>query len=789
MHELTANGKNADAIKLLQKEIKNNPKGDDRELLPFSLAVLYYTNGSYDKAVDSFDQILKSKSSLMEYAYYYRAMSYFKLNKLELAAMDFKKIDDLQPNVKLKIESVSMLGQIALQHQNFKDARAQFQKIEKRTRGTEDYPQILQFLAQAEQGIGGHKAMCRWATLLYSRYPAFAKIQDWGFDLAENKISGKPTQCKSDLEDFRGRVRHFIFAGYDKKAQEEINGIRERLVKQDPYLADQVQAQYFAQQGELTKAYELLKPYYEQKKTTFSYLISFASMAARAGEVQAAVGSYYTAYKLGPHQRQAKEALYQSAFLSYQFQDYDGAARRFKEFMQVYPNSALNQDAKWQLAWLKYLKGDYHGAYRSFAALQNERFKGRNRRNKYPADRMNYWMAMSLYRQGKQDQAKTVFERLAKDSLMGYYAIIANYRLKKISAATPRYVNRVLPETSLRSISRMPSMEYMLPTVDDRMMATLGLPGETEESLVMQELAEESPEAEAAEAAEGTDEKQMIVTEQAQPLQDSSANPVLVKRFEKARDLMTVGLEEWAKWDLYDIEKKTRNKEFMKSLMSEYNSVGYFHRSSYIGQVYFSGQRSSLGVEGVRNLWEYAYPKAYSNYVEKYAKDYSVPNELVWGIMRAESHYRKDAISPVGALGLMQVMPFTGYRVASLLGEKDFQPRQLLEPNNAIRMGSRYLSRLMDKFDNTIPLVAAGYNAGPHRVNNWLASFGHLETDEFIEHIPFLETRNYVKKVVSNCYVYSHLYGNKKDLFTYLVDPVPFKTNGATVQKESWDDI
>jgi soluble lytic murein transglycosylase len=137
----------------------------------------------------------------------------------------------------------------------------------------------------------------------------------------------------------------------------------------------------------------------------------------------------------------------------------------------------------------------------------------------------------------------------------------------------------------------------------------------------------------------------------------------------------------------------------------------------------------------------------------------------------------------------MQVMPFTGYRVANLLGEKDFQPRQLLEPSAAIKMGSRYLQRLMVKFDNTIPLVAAGYNAGPHRVKNWLASFGHLETDEFIEHIPFLETRNYVKKVVSNCYVYSQLYGNKRDLFAYLVEGVPHKSDGEMVQKESWDDI
>jgi soluble lytic murein transglycosylase len=400
-------------------------------------------------------------------------------------------------------------------------------------------------------------------------------------------------------------------------------------------------------------------------------------------------------------------------------------------------------------------------------------------------------MAMSLYRQGKQEPAKQIFENLAKDNLMGYYGIIAQYRLKKIQSSQPKIVNRALPETSLRSLSRMPSMEYMMPTMDDRMMATMGGPGESEEGLVMQEFAEESPDAESTETAEGTDEKQLDVVDSGEALssKDPYVNPILVKRFEKARDLMTVGLEEWAKWDLYDIERKTRNREFMKSLMSEYNAVGYFHRSSYIGQVYFSGQRSALGVEGVRPLWEYAYPKAFSNYVEKYAKDFSVPSELVWGIMRAESQYRKDAISPVGALGLMQVMPFTGYRVASLLGEKDFQPRQLLEPSAAIKMGARYLQRLMVKFDNTIPLVAAGYNAGPHRVKNWLASFGHLETDEFIEHIPFLETRNYVKKVVSNCYVYSQLYGNKKDLFAYLVDPVPFKTDGQTVQKESWDDI
>lgn len=790
IRELRQNGKNTEAILILQKELQGKPSGDERRLLPFTLAMLYYETGAYDKAISAFETLLKEKSGLEEYAYFYKGMAYYKLNHLPEAHNDFKKVDQLAPNVKLKMDSISMLGQIALKKKDFKLAKSYFKKIEKRTRGSEDHPEIVYFLALSEQGLGNHRAMCVWAEKLYSRYPSSPLVKDWGFDLADNKLGARSTGCSSDLEDFRTRVRYLIFAGDDKKAQQEIQGLRERVGKTDPYLADQVQAQYFAQEGELTKAYELLRPYYESKKNNFTYLYNFASTAARAGEVQAAVGSYYSAYKMSPSAKKAKQALYQSAFLSYQFQDYDGAARRFKEFMKVYPKSTLNRDAKWQLAWIKYLKGDYPGAYLSLRKLQSEKGRGRRARARYPADRINYWMAMSLYRQERYDQAKALFEDLAKDPLMGYYSIAAQYRIKKIQAQSPKIASRSPRlESPLRWASRMPASEFMIPTIDDDVMSPdSGGESETEEGLVMQELADDDEDsAEASDLAEGTDTKNVDV-ELTETDKETGASPVLAKRFEKARDLIIVGLEEWAKWDLYDIEKKTRNKDFLKSLMTEYDSVGYYHRSSYIGQVFFSGQRST-GIEVSRPYWEYAYPKAFNSEVEKFAKDYSVPRELVWGIMRAESQYRKDAISPVGALGLMQVMPFTGYRVANLLGQTDFQPRQLLEPAGAIKMGSRYLQRLMIKFENTIPLVAAGYNAGPHRVSNWLASFGHLETDEFIEHIPFLETRNYVKKVVSNCHVYSQLYGTNKDLFAYLVDPVPYKSDGQIVHKESWDDI
>lgn len=95
----------------------------------------------------------------------------------------------------------------------------------------------------------------------------------------------------------------------------------------------------------------------------------------------------------------------------------------------------------------------------------------------------------------------------------------------------------------------------------------------------------------------------------------------------------------------------------------------------------------------------------------------------------------------------------------------------------------------MRKYDQNIALVAASYNAGPHRVQLWLKSFGSLDMDEFVEHIPFLETRNYVKRVVSNYYIYAQLYGQDKSPLVYLTEPLNLQKSGPLSTKETWEDI
>ncbi|MCX7978767.1 MAG: transglycosylase SLT domain-containing protein, partial [Bdellovibrionaceae bacterium] len=484
-------------------------------------------------------------------------------------------------------------------------------------------------------------------------------------------------------------------------------------------------------------------------------------------------------YSLAPGGKRSLEALYQAAFLSYQFQDYDGAARRFREFIKKYGRSRLRKDAEWNLAWIHYLKGDYAKAYEEMNQLMKRLGKNASK------ERLEYWMAMSLLRQKKEFQARPLFEKLAKDKSMGYYSLAARARLRQLAPAEPR-LNRGIASSD-RPLNRFSLNEILEPFggIPEDYDALQGASEPEEElRLTLGPAAEEETPSEEATTADG-----VAAVDEGQPEEVVRfSNPQLVAKFSQARDLALLRLEDWARWDLYEIERATSNREHLRTLMHEYATIGQYHRSSYIASVVFSQQRLAHGIEGIRYLWELAYPEVYKEHVLKAASDFAVPTELIWGIMRAESNYRQDAISPVGALGLMQVMPHTGKKVAEMLKLADFRAEKLLEPQTSIRIGSRYLARLMRRFENVIPVVAAAYNAGPHRAKLWLSSFGRLDMDEFIEHIPFLETRNYVKKVIVNVHIYSSLYHGGKDHFPYLASPVPVKWEKGVPTKETWDD-
>lgn len=132
---------------------------------------------------------------------------------------------------------------------------------------------------------------------------------------------------------------------------------------------------------------------------------------------------------------------------------------------------------------------------------------------------------------------------------------------------------------------------------------------------------------------------------------------------------------------------------------------------------------------------------------------------LVHAIIRQESMFDTDALSPAGASGLMQLMPATARETAKKIGVAHEHEWLTTKPEHNIRLGSHYLQRLIDRFDGTLPMAIAGYNAGPGRVNDWIEDYGdprygQLSMIDWIEMIPIYETRNYVQRVIENVYVY-----------------------------------
>jgi len=155
-------------------------------------------------------------------------------------------------------------------------------------------------------------------------------------------------------------------------------------------------------------------------------------------------------------------------------------------------------------------------------------------------------------------------------------------------------------------------------------------------------------------------------------------------------------------------------------------------------------------------LWDCIYPRPHASLVGAAASKHHIDPSLVYAVMRQESAFAPRVVSPVGAVGLMQLMPATARNAASEL-DIDLARLRLDAPVFNVELGSYYLSRLLRAFDGYAPLAVASYNAGPGAVKRWLATAKGLPLDLFVARIPYSETREYVRRVMGNWARYAYL--------------------------------
>ena len=169
---------------------------------------------------------------------------------------------------------------------------------------------------------------------------------------------------------------------------------------------------------------------------------------------------------------------------------------------------------------------------------------------------------------------------------------------------------------------------------------------------------------------------------------------------------------------------------------------------------------------------QWRYPMPYQDLVVNYSQQVGLDPAWTYGLIRQESRFATVARSHVGASGLMQIMPETGRWIANRLGEP-YRSSSLTDMNTNVRYGTFYLSHILQQLDSHPVLASAGYNAGPNRARRWQPIVQPLDADQYTESIPFLETRDYVKHLMTNAVHYGLLLQRSEQSLAQRMRPIP----------------
>lgn len=229
-------------------------------------------------------------------------------------------------------------------------------------------------------------------------------------------------------------------------------------------------------------------------------------------------------------------------------------------------------------------------------------------------------------------------------------------------------------------------------------------------------------------------------------------------RAQKAHLLENCGLFDFAIRELQKAAPKDGPDWTAGEIARLYQESGGYHRAlnymKHTVPTYFSLDYNALP----RNYWETLFPRPFWTDLKRYSAANHLDPYLVASLIRQESEFNPGAISRANALGLMQVLPSTGKKLAKEEKIRRFHPELLLLPSTNIQLGTRYFKQLLDQFNGHPEYALAAYNAGSDRVEAWLSDGNFRDPEEFVESIPFTETREYVQAIMRNTSVYKKLY-------------------------------
>ncbi len=404
-----------------------------------------------------------------------------------------------------------------------------------------------------------------------------------------------------------------------------------------------------------------------------------------------------------PHHSYADDAAYKIAETWAMEGRLRKAQHAYERLLQRYPGGDMAQEALWRLVRAAWARGDD-------AAIQN--LAGRyqavvsSEKGYHAACRIAYWVGRSLDRAGHRLQAVAAMDQVVHRCPLTYYAFLAWSRLSGWDRAKAQEATRKMLGGGSVSVTA---------GFGDR--GFVSRPG-----------------------------------------------------FKRARFLASIWLGHQALRELEALGLKIPRGKPSKKLMASLDTrmrgrlwaaadlldrAGLYHLSHWLPRHLLRDYERHMPVGYWRRKWEIAYPKAFVSLVTS-RKD--VPHALLFGLMREESAFNPSQVSHARAVGLTQVLVSTARRFA---GKRRVTTSSLRDPVLNLEVGSRYLAYLLRYFHDRSALAVAAYNAGERRVRIWVRKNRRMDLDEFVENIPFWETRLYTKRVLGSAFVYSVLWDAK----------------------------
>jgi soluble lytic murein transglycosylase len=416
-----------------------------------------------------------------------------------------------------------------------------------------------------------------------------------------------------------------------------------------------------------------------------------------------------------PGSSEAPNALFRLGQILWNRNDNGQALAYFKKLMERYPSAPVADKAFFAVADIYESQGRTDEATALYTTLQKRFPKSPVR------DDASWRLGWLYYRTGELRQASATFRALAsraKDE--GYQA-------------APLYWHGRIAE----KLGDNETARQVYQTI-----------AKSEESYY-QALASERLEMLGASVAESRNALSTGISEQETPVSAEAAFHLLRARELAALNLNALALIELGKTNRF----ATRQSHLRALLMREYARNQAYSRSIAI---------ANQLPHGFENRNRYRFPLAYWETIQEKARHHGLDPYLVLALIRQESLFDSRARSSAAALGLMQLIPSTAARVARQIGLAPPAEEKLLEPEINLTLGTQYLKDLLNRYSNNWHKAIAAYNAGENAVDRWQKEIATDDSEEFVERIPYLETRQYVKLVLRNHRIYKRLYDHRK---------------------------